>query len=72
MQEMQLGDQLIREFFSTEEVRKGKMDKRRKQLEAQGATFVRREYWVDPSKYMPHQGEKETARRVRQMERAAA
>lgn len=72
MQEMKLSDgRLLREFFSTEEVLSGKMQRRRKQLEAQGATFVRREYWVDRSKYMPHQGKREMARRVRQMARAA-
>lgn len=71
MQEMKLANgELLREFFSTEEVRSGKMDRRRKQLEAQGASFVRRVYWVDRSKYSPHQSVREMARRVRQMEAA--
>lgn len=73
MQEMKLANgELLREFFSTGEVLAGKMTRRRKQLESQGATFVRRAYWVDRSKYEPHQGEGEIARRLRQMQRDAA
>jgi hypothetical protein len=68
MQEMKLSTgELSREFFSTEEVQAGKMDRRRKQLESQGASFVRRVYWEDRSKYQPHIGKRECERRVRQM-----
>lgn len=67
MQEMQFPDgRLSREFFSDREVLDGTAKRRRKELESQGATFLRM-VWVDRNKYMPHQSKKETARRVRQM-----
>jgi hypothetical protein len=49
------------------------MDRRRELLEALGMKFVRSyEIPESRSKYVPHQGSKELARRVKQMLRNAA
>lgn len=81
MQEMQHPDgTLSREFFTDAERKAGKMEKRRRELESKGFEFnrvaylmtrdyVRRKFAVPTSKYMPHQGKQECARRVRQMKR---
>ena len=72
MQEMQMpSGEIVREFFTEDEVRKGKANKRRRELEKQGAKFLRFT-WVGRSKYTPHQGTKECERRRRQMERQSA
>jgi len=72
MQTIQMPDgRLLRELFSEEEVRQGKHTRRRQELEKLGGKFKRFE-WVSTSKYEPHQGERECARRRRQMERATA
>lgn len=72
MQEMQLGDGTIsREFFTDEERKRGQMENRRKELEAQGYTFSRVAYILKSrSKYEPHQGKGEMARRARRLETA--
>jgi uncharacterized protein YfdQ (DUF2303 family) len=64
MQEMQWPDGgLTKEFFSEKEMKRGDMEKSRKQLESLGAKFNRVAY---VTKYVPHQGSKEMARRIRQ------
>jgi len=69
MQEMKLPDGTIsREFFTDEERKLGQMEKRRKELEAQGYTFSRVAYILKSrSKYQPHQGKAEMARRARKL-----
>ena len=70
MQEMQWPDGgLTKEFFSDKEMKRGDMEKSRKQLEALGAKVNRVAY---VTKYQPHQGAKEMARRVRQMASASS
>lgn len=70
MQEIQMPDgRLLREFFTEDEVRQGRHARRRQELEKLGGEF-KRFVWVDSSKYEPHQGSRECARRRRQMERA--
>jgi hypothetical protein len=73
MQEMQLPDGTIsREFFTDEEHKRGVMEKRRKELEAQGYRFERVAYIVERrSKYEPHQGKGEMARRARRLAQQA-
>lgn len=66
MQEMQRPDgSLFQELFTDKQVKDGTAARRRKMLESFGMTFKRLEQ-VDASKYMPHQGSKEIARRVKQ------
>lgn len=80
MQEMQHPDGTIsREFFTDKERKAGKMEKRRRELEAKGYEFNRVAYlmthaylmrkYEDRSKYQPHQGQREIARRLRKMQR---
>lgn len=72
MQEMKLGDMVSREFFTDEERKLGQMEKRRKELEAQGYTFSRVAYIMKSrSKYEPHQGKAEMARRARRLTKQA-
>lgn len=71
MQEMNHPDGTIsREFFTEAELRRGKMQARRRELEAQGFTFGRVAYLMKKTKYEPHQGKKEIARRLARMQRA--
>ena len=73
MQEMQHPDGTIsREFFTDAEIRRGTMAKRRHELQAQGYSITRVAYILKPSKYLPHQGKKEMARRLRQLDYASA
>lgn len=73
MQEMQHPDGTIsREFFSDQEVKRGKMRERREALQKQGYSVTRVAYIVKQGKYEPHQGSAEMARRVRQMQRDEA
>lgn len=73
MQEMQHPDGTIsREFFTDDEMKRGKMRERRRELQAQGYTVTRIAYIMKPSRYMPHQGSGEIARRLRQMQRDEA
>lgn len=73
MQEMQLPDGTIsREFFSDDELKRGRMAERRRELQKQGYSVTRVAYIVKAGKYQPHQGSGEIARRLRQMERNEA
>lgn len=70
MQEMQHPDGTIsREFFSDKELKAGRMAQRRRELQAQGYSVTRIAYIVKQGKYTPHQGPREMARRIRQMQR---
>lgn len=72
MQEMQHPDGTIsREFFTDAERTRGDMQRRRKQLGAQGYSVTRVAYIVKQGKYRPHQGTKEIARRAKQIARDA-
>lgn len=69
MQEMQRPDgSIFQELFTEQQVRDGTVARRRGLLEKAGMTFRRLER-VDSSKYLPHQGEREIARRLRRMAR---
>ncbi len=72
MQEMQHPDgTLSREFFTDEERKLGQMEKRRKELEGEGYKLNRIAYITrSNSKYQPHQGKAEMARRARRLETA--
>lgn len=72
MQEMQRPDgSSFQELFTEQQVKDGSVAKRRELLEALGYKFTKLER-VDANKYMPHQGNKEVARRVKQALRDAA
>jgi hypothetical protein len=69
MQTMERPDgSLFQELFTDKQVKDGTVARRRKLLEKAGMTFKRLER-VDTSRYLPHQGEREIARRLRQMAR---
>lgn len=72
MQEMQHPDgTLSREFFTDEERKRGEMQRRRKELEGEGYKLNRIAYITKSnSKYEPHQGKAEMARRARRLETA--
>lgn len=73
MQEMQHPDGTVsREFFTDDELKRGRMAERRRELQAKGYTLGRIAYIVKQGKYQPHQGTGEAARRLRQMERNEA
>lgn len=73
MQEMQHPNGTVsREFFTDAELKRGDMEKRKKELQAQGFTPTRVAYIVKQGKYEPHQGSGEIARRLRQMQRDEA
>ena len=72
MQEMQRPDgSIFQELFTEKQVNDGTAKRRREMLEAAGMTFTKLER-VDANKYMPHQGNKEVARRVKRALRDAA
>lgn len=72
MQEMQYPNgQLHQELFTEKQVKDGTAAKRRALLEQQGLVF-RSLKDVPASKYLPHQGNKEVQRRVKQILAAAA
>jgi len=73
MQEMQHPDGAIsREFFTDEELKAGKMEERRRQLEAEGYQFNRTAYITKPKENprypVPHQGAQEIERRRKRIE----
>lgn len=70
MQEMQRPDgSIFQELFTEQQVKDGTAKRRRELLEGFGMTFKKLEI-VDRSKYFPHQGEREIARRLARMEAA--
>lgn len=75
MQEMQHPNGTIsREFFTDSELKAGRMEERRRKLEAQGYKLNRVAYISKPKENprypKPHQGGKEIERRKKQMARS--
>lgn len=72
MQTMERPDgSIFEEVFTGKQVQEGAAKRRRELLESFGMTF-RSIKPIEQSKYMPHQGSKEVARRVKQALRQAA
>ena len=72
MQEMQYPDgSMLKELFTGDQVKNGGMQRRREMLERQGFKFIQAKPYEDRSRYNPHQGSKELARRLRQMAKQA-
>lgn len=77
MQEMQHPDGAIsREFFTDAELKAGRMEERRRKLEAQGYKLNRVAYITKPQENprypVPHQGAQEIERRRKAIERLNA